>query len=75
TGILGLVYGVFKKKVEDFIGSGEDVANIALVTSITKGVASGLDQSSSGVAGLLATVSTTFVKEKYGSLLQTKESL
>ncbi|GFR61943.1 hypothetical protein ElyMa_000117300, partial [Elysia marginata] len=49
--------------------------HIALVTSITKGVANGLQQSSSGIAGLLATVATKFVEEKYGAMLQRKGSL
>ncbi|KAK3696926.1 hypothetical protein RRG08_023120 [Elysia crispata] len=75
TGVLSLVYGVFKKKVETFLGPDEDMSHIALVTSITKGVASGLQQSSSGIAGLLATVSTKYVEEKFGAMLQKKGSL
>ncbi|CAL1539703.1 unnamed protein product [Lymnaea stagnalis] len=77
TPVWGSIYGAFKSKLEQFLGFDDisDQTQIALVSSVTKGVAKSFQESSSQSVNLVTTLSTYYITEKYGQKLKDFRSL
>uniref|UniRef100_A0A0B6Z009 Uncharacterized protein n=1 Tax=Arion vulgaris TaxID=1028688 RepID=A0A0B6Z009_9EUPU len=69
SGIGSTMYSYFRSRLENFLGTSESLSKIVLVSSITKGVAYGLRESSSDSVNLVASLATKFISDKYGNFL------